>query len=253
MNACFPSVLLSMFPPIPCFSWFRHVPQPPVTLRVFGVLAAAWFWPAPAAAQTDSGFFGRSEAVMKARNFMEEGVPPQLLKKIAERFGDALDAERQHETEKAIEAYRDIIEWNPKGFAYLVRLGNVYILNRRYAEAISAYNRALEMYPDPPPDTDCRNNLSWMLATCPDDALRDGKRALELAMAAEAAHPESATADTLAAAYAELGDFEKALEWQEIALTRIRRAGGVEDPMLARQDLYKAGKPFRDRPARKPK
>ena len=62
------------------------------------------------------------------------------------------------------------------------------------------------------PDEGLLNNLAWVLATSPDDKLRDGKRAIELATkAAEVSNYETPhVLSTLAAAYAETGDFEKA-------------------------------------------
>ncbi len=53
--------------------------------------------------------------------------------------------------------------------------------------------------------------------------------------------------DTLAAAYAENGDFEKAKEWEakaiELALRLVNQAG-----VLRRLLLYKQGKPWRELP-----
>ena len=55
-----------------------------------------------------------------------------------------------------------------------------------------------------------------VLATCPEDRIRDGKRAVELAKrACELSSRQVATCvETLAAAYAEAGDFEAACDTQ---------------------------------------
>ena len=64
-------------------------------------------------------------------------------------------------------------------------------------------------------DSGVLNNLAWVLGTSPDDDLRDGERAIELATdAAEITEYKAPhILSTLAAGYAEAGDFEKAKEW----------------------------------------
>lgn len=69
-------------------------------------------------------------------------------------------------------------------------------------------------------DSGLLNNLSWVLATSPNDEVRDGERAVELAEdAAEMTdYKEAHILSTLGAAYAESGDFEKARQWIEKAI-----------------------------------
>ncbi len=88
--------------------------------------------------------------------------------------------------------------------------------------------------------------LAWLLATSPDDAVRNGARALELAREAVEKRGDNAASalDALAAARAETGDFPGAIEAAETALD----AG--DDPHEAaaryeRLDLYRVGKPYR--------
>lgn len=50
--------------------------------------------------------------------------------------------------------------------------------------------------------------------------------------------------DTVAAAYAESGDFDAAVIWQEKACALADRV--LKEGVLSRLDLYKAGKPFRE-------
>ena len=93
------------------------------------------------------------------------------------------------------------------------------------------------------------NNLAWLLATSPDDALRDGKRAVELAKQAcdvtdwEEAHIIS----TLAAAHAEAGDFEAARTYSRQA---VEKGGDDEEIRLqleAELASYREEKPWRER------
>jgi len=52
--------------------------------------------------------------------------------------------------------------------------------------------------------------------------------------------------DTLAAAYAEAGDFDAAVKWQQKALAII--ADSYKPECRTRLELYKSGKPYREEP-----
>ena len=71
-------------------------------------------------------------------------------------------------------------------------------------------------------DAGLLNNLAWALATSTVDELRDGDRAILLAEKAAdlSDYKEAYILSTLASAYAEVGDFETAVEWSEKAVQR---------------------------------
>ena len=93
------------------------------------------------------------------------------------------------------------------------------------------------------------NGLARLQATHPNPALRDGVEALTLARRACALthYAEPAMLDTLAAAHAENGDFDKAIDFQQKSIELLTTAG--RDRMLtearARLGLYTNHKPFR--------
>lgn len=88
---------------------------------------------------------------------------------------------------------------------------------KKFADAARHYEIAVRFDPRAPFP---RAQLAWMLATSPDQAIRDGKRAIDLARPLiDMSGGESPRAlDILAAAYAEAGDFDNAVRTAEAAL-----------------------------------
>jgi hypothetical protein len=97
------------------------------------------------------------------------------------------------------------------------------------------------------------NRLAWMLATSPIDHMRAGNRAVELATEAceltEYEKPDFV--GTLAAAYAETGDFDAAVKWSEKSLELLGADGDAKFREEFSRALanYKAKKPMRQDPA----
>jgi tetratricopeptide (TPR) repeat protein len=86
---------------------------------------------------------------------------------------------------------------------------------------------------------------AWILAGCPDPKYRDGKRAVESARRAceLTGWTYSYSVGRLAAAYAEMGDFDSAVAYEEKALVlwvKEGHAGGQKQ-----LNLYKQHRPFR--------
>ena len=93
------------------------------------------------------------------------------------------------------------------------------------------------------------NNFAWVLATSPDDKLRDGKRAVQLATKAceVTKHKKAHILSTLAAAYAETGDFATALKWSQKAVELGVEKKEVDDQLKQELESYKKKKPWRER------
>jgi tetratricopeptide (TPR) repeat protein len=93
------------------------------------------------------------------------------------------------------------------------------------------------------------NELAWMLATSSEPAIRDGKKAVELATRAcelsDFKKPQCI--DTLAACYAETGDFDSAVKWSQKALELLGDDGDANLRKVFSTALanYKAKKPTR--------
>lgn len=146
--------------------------------------------------------------------------------------------------EKAIAAYDDVLFLDHENFQALRGRGDAYLNIGNHSKAIEDFNKALKLEPN---DTALLNNLAWVLATSPDAELRDGKRAVELATKAceltdyKLPHILS----TLAAAFAESGNFDTAVEYSQKA---VDLDDSEQEEQLAQElNSYLKKKPWRER------
>jgi tetratricopeptide (TPR) repeat protein len=96
------------------------------------------------------------------------------------------------------------------------------------------------------PAADVLNSLAWLLATCPDSAVRNGEKATEYVSRALQHDPNRWQIwDTRAAVFAENGDFGNAVQWQERCLERKDLSEADRARLEERLALYRAEKPCR--------
>ncbi|MCE5267190.1 MAG: tetratricopeptide repeat protein [Planctomycetaceae bacterium] len=148
--------------------------------------------------------------------------------------------------DKAIADLTEAIRLDPKHAGYCSYRAAAWEAKGAHAKAIADLTESLRLDPKSIPTT---NNLAWLLATCPDDNIRDGKKAIELATkSCELTNwDDPICLDTLAAACAESGDFKKAVECAE-------KGHRLFPPDQAKQreallERYKSGKPYRRLPS----
>jgi protein O-mannosyl-transferase len=113
--------------------------------------------------------------------------------------------------------------------------------------AVQGYRAALALEPQSP---DILNNLAWLMATCPEANLRDGAEAVRLAQQAceLTGFRRTLMVGTLAAAYAEAGQFVEAVTTAQKACALAAESG---DEALAGKNqellqLYRAGHPYHE-------
>jgi tetratricopeptide (TPR) repeat protein len=126
-------------------------------------------------------------------------------------------------------------------------LGDAFLQKRAMREAIVHYEKSLEPGPG---SVVALNNLALIFATCPDSQFRNGLRAIQLAKQADALRggKDPSVVRTLAAAYAENGQFQEAVATAERALKLGKAQGNLPlaDDVRIDIDLYKLNLPRRE-------
>jgi tetratricopeptide (TPR) repeat protein len=136
---------------------------------------------------------------------------------------------------------------DPEYTAAYSSLGEAYGALGRLALAAKYFALAVDAAPDTP---FLLSRLGWLLATSPEDAVRNGAKAVEVSERAVrlTSRQDTMSLDTLAAAYAEVGRFDDAVATVREALAVAGRQGNqaLMAAMTARLALYQARQKFRE-------
>lgn len=201
-------------------------------------------------------------------------LQPNFLPAIQLQANLLLSADRLEEALGVVEVLQQRL---PNNAQILVQLGALYRQANRVNDAIAAFTAALELDESLISAYQARadalmsigkqkeaienyekaisinpmvavvlNNLAWVLATSNDESIRDGERSLELATEAceVSEYKEAFILSTLAAAYAEMGDFDSAREW--IAKAKELSPERLTDEIAKEAASYDEDKPWRE-------
>jgi tetratricopeptide (TPR) repeat protein len=165
---------------------------------------------------------------------------------------------RDLKLDDAIADYTHALELNPRYWPAYVARANAWKQRRLFGRAIQEFSELIRLDPQ---NALAHQTLARILATCNEANFRDGRRALDEATVAcdLTRWRDPDCLDTLAAAYAEVGDYDAAIKWQIQAMTLIRqnvpsllqqkavtfggrRGIGFEDRLV----FYKSKKPTRE-------
>ena len=137
----------------------------------------------------------------------------------------------------------------PSDLTFLRMLAETEFLTGNFNRAVDLFTRVNELQPD---QVHSKNVLAWLLATCPYESKRDGVAALALIDAdSESLIDEDApTLEIYAACYAEVGDFDRAVRFQQQAVdssasTSQEYSKQQLKGMLGRLELYRGRQPYR--------
>jgi tetratricopeptide (TPR) repeat protein len=162
--------------------------------------------------------------------------------------GDIAEARMQSRAGNIIHAEASVKDF-PFNIAARDNLGVLLVQAGDVHGAITQWEASLQIDPN---DGNALNNLAWIFATYPDDSIRNGQRAVRLAESATVL-PGGDTPivlRTLAAAYAESGDFAKAMETarQAVELAESQGNFSLVETLRHELELYHVRKPYRESP-----
>jgi cell division protein FtsN len=202
-------------------------------------------------------------------------ISPQIWAKEEDAFEKGLKALGQQRYDEAIQAFSTAIEIIPQDYQAYNYRGVARALKGNYSKALADYDKAIEIRPRyaeaynnrgyartqlgdlnnalndyaralkiNPFFVGAYNNMAWVLATCADQRFRDGGQAVRLAQKAVELKPDVVSLDTLAAAYAAVGNFDAAVDTQKKAIQKLLLADKNSEVAryMPHLNAYKSGR-----------
>jgi tetratricopeptide (TPR) repeat protein len=151
------------------------------------------------------------------------------------------------EVDNALVHYRKLLELQPDNIEVHNIVGTVLIQQHRIREGVEEWRKGLAIDPN---NGNAMSNLAWVFATSPDDSLRDGAKAVQLAEQALRISGGRIPIifRTLAAAYAESGQFSEARQTAQrgIELANSQGNSALAAELQGNIALYQERQPLRD-------
>jgi tetratricopeptide (TPR) repeat protein len=203
--------------------------------------------------QRNEMHFHRANALFQLRRYAEALIDYDRF--IAKTGGHVWALHQRGLTHQAMEQrqlavadFDQALASNSDAFDVLFDRGQLYAEMGLYEPALKDLRRAATLaakYSSNP--AVYANALAWLLATCPDTKIHDGKEAVRFALKAVNFDRSAQNLDTLAAAQARQGDFKQAVETQQAALDLLLKDKAVQETIKEfsnRLSLYKEAKPY---------
>jgi tetratricopeptide (TPR) repeat protein len=150
---------------------------------------------------------------------------------------------QKEDLDHALKDLDEALRCQPSYVPALRQRALVYQKKKQFEKSATDLYTACRLSPD---DPNTLNSVAWFWSTCPDPKLRQGEKALVYAthVCAKSSWRSPAFLETLAAAYAEVGQFEEAIRWQKQAIERMPKDGLQASKQ--RLKLFEEKKPYRD-------
>ena len=145
---------------------------------------------------------------------------------------------------KAIDDFNRAIALKPDYVMAIYNRGFAWSALNAYNEALQDYQRVIELAPE---YVDAYYQSAWIQALCPDERYRNGPGAVHTMQRAVELNPDTGYYDLLAAAYAEAGRFDDAVDTQNMVILWLKKEGKTEqlDRYVQRLQVYQQGKSLR--------
>jgi len=154
---------------------------------------------------------------------------------------------RERNVDEAIAAWKESVRINPRFFEAQEALGFAFYVQGQYAESLAHSLLALDGEPD---RVSVLVLAASLMATSGVSAIRNGPEAVILAERAQGLtqEPDISVLDTLSAAYAETGHFDRAKDTVDKAIAFAEKQGDANliEKLKAHRAKYEAFKPLRD-------
>ena len=148
---------------------------------------------------------------------------------------------------EALVHYRKLLDLQPDNMEVHNIVGTVLVQQGRVREGVEEWQKVLSVEPD---NGNALSNLAWVFATSPDQSIRNGAKAVQLAEQAVRISGGRIPIlfRTLAAAYAENGQFSDAIQTAQrgIQLANNHGNASLASELQAHIELYQAQQPLRD-------
>ncbi len=147
-------------------------------------------------------------------------------------------------TDQAMIAFNRTLSLDPANESARLNKADLLASLGRYGELRTFLERAYSQFPR---DGLTAHALARVLASCPDAGLRDGEKALQLALSVFEARQTHFHAMTVAEAHAETGNCQDAAQWQSAVVKALEKGGDPSSIEEARATLtrYQSGPPCR--------
>ena len=154
---------------------------------------------------------------------------------------------REGKPELAIQDCGAALRQNPAFFEAALLRASANAALGRYAESLKEIEHVIAVRPRTTGLARALADRAWLRATCPDPSFRNGRQAIKDAKAACGimSWDDEDMIDTLAAAYAEVGDFHSAVSYEEKALAIKGISTNDSNVFQSHLALFKQHQPVR--------
>lgn len=154
-------------------------------------------------------------------------------------------AARMGKTREGLQDLDMAVKMLPKDASLRLQRADLYLAIRAHGTALEDYRAAATLNPQ---SGHALRGMAWIMSTAPDQRLRNAEEGVKLAQKAMEldGNNDPRYVETLAAAYANSGQFDAAAELLKHALESAK--GDAAGRIQAQLAVYKEGKPFRDGP-----